>query len=175
MREYENEREQAATSFRKRFPRTYLLAKNSALLMLGREVYLSLRKGASYQRRLLGKTTPGEERKWEAMRSELLSFKRLAEKHRFQAIVVTIPARLQVKEKLPNSLYPSRILKMCDELELPAISVLDDFTASLAEGVDPYLPWDNHLSPDGHRLVARAIRMHILAAGPSRAPAGGKQ
>ncbi len=158
VREYELEREQAASAFRNRFPRVYLAIKNLALGSLAREILLSTASSGSAENIFKGESTERSEKKWAAHQEELREFYRLAETHPFRPLVVTIPSRHQVVHDFPNSSYPARVLTACQELGLPAIDVLSRFKSSLAEGLDPYLPWDNHLSEVGHRLVAEAIR-----------------
>ena len=155
--DYENQREQAATSFRKKAPWLYLLAKNSALIELSKQVYLSRGKSNRSLRRLTGTLTEKDEKRWAAMAAELKMFRKLSEDYAFRPLVVTIPARIQVQRVISNSHFPARILAICADLELPVVDVHDRFVASLKKGLDPYLDWDNHLSETGHRIVAEAL------------------
>ncbi len=162
-REYENEREQAATSFRKRLPLVYLVAKNSAALELAKLVYLSSGERENvvihaYE----GVATPRDERRWAGFERELAGFAAETAARGYDRVVVVIPARRQVMEDYPNSLYPKRVLDTCARLGVPAVSVLDQFKSSLRAGEDPYLPWDGHLSETGHRIVAEALRAEIV-------------
>ena len=164
VREYEKEREQAATAFRNRAPQFYYLAKNSALLELAKQKYIALRRGSRHRNRFTGKQTGRDERKWKVVEEELMAFRQLANEHSFTPLVVTIPARLQVQQEFPDSPFPQRVLQTCERIGLPAINVHGSLVDSLEGGHDPYLPWDNHLSDHGHSLVAAAIAK-ALASG----------
>jgi len=160
-REYENEREQVASSFRKQVPWLYLLAKKSATIELSKQVYL----GRSHRNRTLRRLTSGptekEEKKWAAMAEELKTFQKLSEEYGFRPLVVTIPARIQVQRTFPDSRFPARVLEICSDLKLPVESVHKPFIASLKKGADPYLDWDDHMSETGHRIVAEVIGQHF--------------
>lgn len=93
---------------------------------------------------------------------ELRAFKDLALEHGFSPLVVTIPGRIQVQKKFPDSLFPRRVLEICRRVALPAVDVHGAFVRSLDRRIDPYLPWDNHLSAAGHGLVAAAIMGEFL-------------
>jgi lysophospholipase L1-like esterase len=162
VREYENEREQAATAFRRRFPRTYLVIKNSALVELAKNTYLMLSRSRRsrptiVQDALDGRVHPRDELKWHGVEQELLAFSELARTHQFQPVVVFVPVRQQVQEDRPASVYPHRLAEYATRIGLPAIDLTDLFTQSLRAGDDPFLPWDDHMSVTGHRLAAEAI------------------
>ena len=162
-REYENEREQAATSFRNRLPHVYLLAKNSAAFELAKLVFLSRQERENViVHAYRGEATPRDERRWQGFERELESFASETAKAGYTRIVVVIPAHRQVVEDPPQSLYPKRVLEACGRLDLTAVSVLERFKASRRAGEDPYLPWDGHLSRTGHRIVAEMIRDEVL-------------
>jgi lysophospholipase L1-like esterase len=161
--EYENEREQVATSFRNRFPWVYLMAKNSALIELFRLKVLNRKSGGSTVRKLEGRLTDRDEEAWSSFRTEVSDFHRIAQDHDFRTLVVTIPSRYQIVNDLPNSVYPRRVIAICEELGLENIDFVNAFQKSLHSGTDPYLAWDNHLSPDGHRIVAEGIHQWVKA------------
>lgn len=162
-REYENEREQAATSFRRRLPFVYLIAKNSAALELAKLVSLSTGERENViTHAYRGLATPRDERRWKGFERELEAFASETANAGFQPIVIVIPAARQVVEDLPASLYPRRVLDICRRLQLPAVSVLERFKASYGAGEDPYLPWDGHLSQVGHRIVAEMTLDEIV-------------
>jgi len=160
-REYENEREQVASSFRHQAPWLYLLAKKSATIELSKQVYLSWGHGNRTLRRLTSEPTAREEKKWAAMAEELKTFQQLSEENEFRPLVVTIPARMQVQRSFPDSRFPARILEICEDLQLPVENVHELFIASLKNEADPYLDWDDHMSKIGHRIVAEVIAQHF--------------
>lgn len=161
VREYENEREQAATAFRNRFRTAYLIAKNSALIEFLKNSYLHLsemrRPASTVQNALDGIINERDEPKWQGVEQELATFAQLAEEHGFTPVVLFIPVRQQVQRDLPQSLYPGRLADHARRLGLTVVDPIPIFKASLREGHDPYLPWDDHLSVTGHRLVAEAL------------------
>ena len=76
-REYEKEREQAATAFRNVAPQLYLLIKNSALIALLRENYLAWGSRESSARHALqGIITDRDERDWRGLEQELSDLKK---------------------------------------------------------------------------------------------------
>ena len=171
-REYENEREQAATSFRRRMPYLYVAAKNSAALELAKLVYLSRGERENViAHAYRGVATPRDERRWKGFERELESFAAETTNAGYERVVIVIPAARQVIDDLPGSLYPNRVLEMCERFGLRAVSVLERFKASHRAGADPYLPWDGHLSHTGHRIVAEAARDEILRIRTSAASA----
>lgn len=170
VREFRNEREIAATAFRNRFPRTYLLAKNSAFIELSKSAYLAYRASRRpgqnvVQHALEGRITERDEPKWQGVEQELVAFRDLARVHRFAPIVVFVPVRRQIQQDLPESLYPRRLADFARGLGLPVIDPAGAFKESLRSGVDPYLPWDDHMSVAGHRLVAEAIARELHEGG----------
>ena len=171
-REYEKEREQAASAFRNRFPWLYLLAKNSALVELMKNAYLQGGEDPGGLRILEGIAGQKDEERWKAMERELDAFTQLSREHGFFPMVVAIPARIQLQKEFPRSLYPQRLLMLAERGGLESLDLLASFRESLNRGVDPYLPWDNHLSSDGHRLVAAAIFRRLLELSPSLKKAG---
>lgn len=167
-REYENERELAASSVRRRFPWFYGLVKNSAAVELAKNAYLSrTARESTVSRALEGTTHPRDEQRWLGFEQELTTFAQLARELRFIPIVVAVPARPQIRQDLPHSFYPQRVLNMSRQLGLTAVSPVQRFKDSLRAGFDPYLPWDDHLSPTGHRLVAETLRDEIARMVPA--------
>ena len=182
-REYEKEREQAATAFRNVAPQLYLLIKNSALIALLRENYLAWGSRESSARHALqGIITDRDERDWRGLEQELSDLKKLSDEHRFHSVVLFIPARPQVENDLPKSMYPRRLMEYAQGLGLVTLNPLDTFRAVFRAGDDPYLAWNNHMSPTGHRIVAETISSHLrqnrpalrTAADPPREPAAGR-
>jgi lysophospholipase L1-like esterase len=165
LREYEKEREQAATAFRSRFPLVYTLAKNSALIELAKGAYLRPTEGSAI-RMFEGVATERDEKRWAAMAQEFAAFRRLSVEHGFLPVIVAVPARLQIEQQFPASLYPRRVLELAEREGIENLDFIDQFRTSLGRGVDPYLPWDNHLSADGHALVAEAISARLVALRP---------
>jgi lysophospholipase L1-like esterase len=165
LREYEKEREQAATAFRTRFPLLYALTKNSALVELTKGAYLRSTEGTAI-RMFEGVATERDERRWNAMAQELSAFRELSIEHDFFPMVVAVPARVQIQNEFPDSLYPKRVFALARREGLENLDFIDRFRESLARGVDPYLPWDNHLSADGHALVAGAIANRLKELWP---------
>jgi lysophospholipase L1-like esterase len=166
VREYENEREQAATSFRRRFPTTYLLLKNSASVELIKNTYLKVAASTRTQTNiaeegLAGRIRERDEPRWQAVERELVTFKELSLTHQFRPIVVFVPVRRQIAEDLPASVYPARLADYARGLGIETIDPTDTFKQSLRAGSDPYLPWDDHMSVAGHRIVAEAIAREI--------------
>lgn len=156
--EYEGEREQAARAFHNRLPTLYLLIKNSATIALFRSAYLNATvPRTTLQRALSGEIPAGDESKWRTVEEDLVTFRELAEAHSFQPFVVFVPARPQVEGELPQSAYPRRLVEHAKQQGLIAIDPIDAFKGALRAGHDPYLPWDDHMSVTGHRLVAEAI------------------
>ena len=171
-REYEKEREQAASAFRNRFPWLYLLAKNSALVELTKNAYLQGGEESGSLRIFEGIAGRRDEERWKAMEQELAAFTQLSREHRFFPMVVAIPARIQVQKEFPRSLYPQRLLMLTQRGGIESLDLIASFRESLDRGVDPYLPWDNHLSSDGHKLVAAAIFRRLLELSPPLENAG---
>jgi lysophospholipase L1-like esterase len=162
VREYENEREQAATAFRKRAPILYLAAKNSALVELAKIAYFVSRRNrravpSLSMNALQGRSTKRDEPKWQAVEQELATFRDMAQAHRFKPIVLFVPVRRQIEGDYARSLYPGRLVEHCRRLGMPTIDATQMFKESLRAGVDPFLPWDDHMSVAGHRLFAETI------------------
>jgi lysophospholipase L1-like esterase len=159
VKEYEDEREQAARAFHNVFPTLYLLVKNSAAIELVKNIYLgSMARGETTgQRALQGKISGGDEAKWRTVEEDLVTFRQLADSYGFRPYVVFVPARRQVRSEMPNSLYPRRLVEHAQKHGLVAIAPIDAFKRELQAGRDPYLPWDDHMSATGHRIVAEAI------------------
>ncbi|QEG01066.1 GDSL-like Lipase/Acylhydrolase [Stieleria maiorica] len=163
--EYENEREQVASSFRKRAPWLYLLVKQSATIELTKKAYLGWKHGDHTLRQFAEGPTEREEKRWEAMAEDLATFSAMAQEYQFRPLVVTIPGRVQVEQSFPEARFPSRVLNLCDQSDLPAVNVLPAFVDSLQRDVDPYLAWDNHMSAVGHRIVAETLDSELRGAG----------
>ncbi len=163
LREYEKEREQAASAFRNRFPMLYTLVKNSALVELSKGAYLRATEGRGGLRMFEGIATRRDEERWNSMGKELATFKRLALESDAFPMVVAVPARIQVQKEFPSSLYPKRVLTLARHEGMESVDLVATFQESLKRGVDPYLPWDNHLSAPGHALVAESIANRLMA------------
>ena len=163
-KEYETSRDRAGTSFHNRHPWLYLSLKNSAVITLLRLTLpkmMNPKKKNKTNARLEGVVTAKMQKSLLTMEEDLTTFKSLAENYNFVPLVITIPQRIQVAEDFPESLYPQKILQMCEKLNLRAVDLLPIFKDSLKNGNDPYLRWDNHLSPSGHTLVAQEIADQI--------------
>lgn len=86
-----------------------------------------------------------------------MTFRQLADTYEFQPYVMFVPARRQVRQDMPESAYPRRLVEHSRRQGLIAIDPIDAFKRELHAGRDPYLPWDDHMSATGHRLVAEAL------------------
>lgn len=170
VEEFEDEREQAASAFHNMFPTLYLLSKNSAAIALLRGFYLSFvdPPGSTPQRALEGRVSSADEAKWKTVEDDLLTFRQLADTYGFRPYVVFVPVRRQVRNDLPNSAYPRRLVEHASRVGLVAIDPTDEFKRELRSGNDPYLPWDDHMSGVGHRLVAEAILAQLQQHGWQR-------
>jgi lysophospholipase L1-like esterase len=159
VEEYEDERERAASAFHNSFPRLYLLSKNSAAVALLRGFYLSAMDppGSAAERALEGRVSTADEARWRTIEEDLVAFRQLADTHGFKPYVVFLPVRRQVRSDMPNSAYPRRLVDHAVKVGLVAIDPVNEFKRELQAGNDPYLPWDDHMSRTGHRLVAEAI------------------
>jgi len=157
-KQFEREQRQAAKLFRNRAPWLYRLSRNSALLSLLNGAALAARHGNSSSDILQGVESDQVQEQWRATQRELSTFLELSRQHGFKPLVITIPTRIQVVQEFPDSSYPARIRSICERLGIEMADVSTSLKAGLAEGVDPYLPWDNHLSAAGSRLVAIVIR-----------------
>jgi hypothetical protein len=158
VRQFEKEHERVARSVSRRLEPLYLLARNSALYELVKRLVLTRRDDVSMKNLLEGTPTPEDDELWRAMGAEFKVLAQLSRSHRFRLIVVALPPRELVVKDHPRSLYPKRLLEICGDEGLECIDLLAAFRASLAQGVDPYLAWDNHLDDAGHRIVAVALR-----------------
>ena len=183
-REYEKERERAATALRNVAPQLYLLIKNSALIVLLRDNYLAWgSRETSARHALQGIVTERDERDWRGVEQELSNLKELSDEYDFHSVVVFIPARSQVQNDLPKSVYPRRLIEHVQGLGMVTLNPLDAFRAHSRSGDDPYLAWNGHMSPTGHRIVAEMISTHLrqnrpdalrIAAGPLREGVAGR-
>ena len=170
VREFENEREQTATGLRKRAPWLYLALKRSALVTLCKEMVLRRKRHMPTQMRLFhGAPNQDDGKLLQAMDLELARFQQLAAQHQASPFVVTIPARILVQQDFPASLYPQHIAQSCDKIKLPHATVVSQFRTSLSKKSDPYLPWDNHLSVTGNRIVAETIQPAVQRIQTQRA------
>lgn len=162
VKEYEDEREKAATAFHNAFPTLYLLIKNSATIETMKNIYLgSSGRRTIGQRALDGEITANDEPKWRTVEEDLTTFRQLADMYGFKPYVVFVPSRRQVRTDMPNSAYPRRFVEHARTQRLTTIAPIDAFKRELAAGHDPYLPWDDHMSAVGHRLVAEAIMEQV--------------
>jgi lysophospholipase L1-like esterase len=177
VKEYEDERERAATAFHNAFPMLYLLAKNSATIETMKNIYLGSSGGRTIGMRALdGDVRPNDEPKWRTIEEDLTAFRMLADTYGFRPLVVFVPARRQVTRDMPRSVYPSRLVAHAEKQGLATVSPIAAFKRELGAGHDPYLPWDDHMSAVGHRLVAEAIleqlRQNAHETDAAVAPAG---
>jgi lysophospholipase L1-like esterase len=159
VREYEKEREQAATALRNVAPSLYLFSKNIATVELFKQAYLAWRvaPGTPQENALAGTITPRDEPRWQGLERELVTFRELSGTYGFRPLVVFVPARAQVQTDFPQSAYPRRLVEHSRRNGLVAIDPTEAFKRELRAGNDPYLPWDDHMSPTGHRLIAEAL------------------
>jgi lysophospholipase L1-like esterase len=163
VREFEKEHERASRSVARELTPLYLLARNSALYELLKRVVLSRRDDVSTRNLLEGTPTAADDAQWAALREELRELVRLSRQHRFRLVVVALPPRELATRSYPRSLYPRRLLEICQAEGIECVDLLPPFRESVARGTDPYLEWDNHLSEAGHRLVATALRDKLRA------------
>ena len=161
VREYEKEREQVASSLRRKAPWIYLVAKNSALVELVKQSVRSWSASRNAVNLLEGRSKSWSEKRWEAMGQELAAFAQLARQYGFQPLVLAIPSRSQVGGNDPGADYPAKLHGLCEQLGLPSVDFIAEFKESLAEGRDPYLRWDNHMSAVGHQLVAKRTQQAL--------------
>jgi lysophospholipase L1-like esterase len=163
VKEYEDEREQAASAFHNVFPSLYLLLKNAAGVEFMKNVYLASTAPAAStgKRAFQGQVSANDEPKWRTVEEDLMTFRELADMYGFQPYVIFVPARRQVRDEMPESLYPRRFVEHSQRQGLVAIDPIEAFKRELRTGRDPYLPWDDHMSATGHRLVAEALLEQI--------------
>jgi hypothetical protein len=168
VRDYEKQRERAATALRNVAPTLYLFIKNIALVEFFKSHYLAWRAPESAATHALaGRIPKAHEPKWQGFEREMITFKELADTSRFEPVVIFIPARPQVEGEMPKSMYPRRLVDHSRKIGLVAIDPLAEFQRSYRAGDDPYLPWDNHMSNTGHRIVAAALAEHMRRHPPA--------
>ncbi len=173
VRQYEKEREQMASSLRNKLPGIYLVVKNSAMVELAKQTVSEWSAKRKAMKRSNERSRSWSEKRWEAMGQELAAFARLAEQYDFKPLVLALPSRSQVGGNDSGGDYPDRLHDLCKQIGLPSVDFVDDFKASLAQGRDPYLPWDNHMSLVGHQLVARRTQQalrDLYLPGPQVSP-----
>lgn len=116
---------------------------------------------------LRGADPPQYEPAWRLIEESLSKARDLAISLGFRLIVFPVPALPGVINPSPSERYRSRFLTIAARL---GIDRCDPTPAFLEAGGDPkrfFIPWDGHLSTEGHEIIARSLARAILAGRPA--------
>jgi hypothetical protein len=78
-----------------------------------------------------------------------------------------LPAAEQFKQQLYNNLDSEQnvVLDFCKSQDIDCIALTDALRQETAAGVQTYFTYDQHWTPDGHRIAARTIEQFLHAKG----------
>lgn len=118
--------------------------------------------------------TPREREAWEITRRALKGIKELAYTGGVKLLVVSVPVNTQVSDEPVGNFYPDRlrirgtrlqelIARICLEEEIPFLDLLPYFATAQERPL--FFPYDGHLTPVGHRMLARVLTSYLETAG----------
>ncbi|MGI9433000.1 MAG: hypothetical protein ACR2PQ_12340, partial [Myxococcota bacterium] len=117
----------------------------------------------------LDEPTPTSELAWQQVTESLDSIRSEAADRGVEVIVAIFPYQAQMDESALVHTYQGRLREITGELGLEVIDLLETFRESNRNGSFPYIPFDSHPDPIGHRLAGEALAPTVAATLARRA------
>ena len=128
---------------------------------------------ARVQRALLAGDAATLEPYWEATGARLLEMAEAARERNVPIILVVFPMENQVRHNYPDLVFAERLREIWAPTGMPFVDVEPEFRDALADGENPFLPYDLHPSSKGMAITAQALYRAIRKAELLRLGAGG--
>ena len=99
---------------------------------------------------------------WETEAREIQRMRDSAASVGAKLFVIVWPLEPQVLGDVPTCRFEEEARHVCDELGVPSVSLLEPLRGMAVSGESPYLPYEQHPTPQGYRraveTMARALR-----------------
>jgi lysophospholipase L1-like esterase len=99
---------------------------------------------------------------WETEASEIRRMRDSAAAHGAKLFVIVWPLEPQVLVGVSTCRFQEKARRVCDELGVPSVSLLEPLREVACSGESPYLPYEKHPTPEGYRRavekMAQALR-----------------
>lgn len=122
---------------------------------------------------LLGTPPPQYERSWRIIEQALLRARSFALAHGIRLIAFAVPDPQEFAKSYPREQYRSRFLDVAHRLGIETIDPAPAIRAAGAGAGRFFIPWDGHMSDEGHALIAELLARQISVPVPSASAVSG--
>lgn len=117
------------------------------------------------QRAILDGDAEAMSRHWSATGARLVQLAAEARRRGIPVLLISFPMENQIRQSQPASAYIDALRRAWEPTGNPMIDLAPLYRDSLAEGRNPYLPYDLHPGPLGMQIAADAIEAEIRRQG----------
>ncbi len=94
---------------------------------------------------------------WEATGRRLRELAAAAQERGIPVVLFAFPMENQIKRDYPRFVFAERLRQIWEPTGWPFVDLGPAYRAALEAGVNPFLPYDLHPSPEGMRIAAEAL------------------
>lgn len=106
--------------------------------------------------------SPQSERAWTDIEASLAELRDAARETGAPLLVVVFPHHGQMADAALTHTYQGRLASISDALGIDRIDLLAPFRDAARRGTSPYIPFDGHANPLGHRIAAEQLRPKVM-------------
>lgn len=100
---------------------------------------------------------------WKLITERLKEFKNLSITHGFKPLIIVIPTHQEMLEKKLNVSYVPYLKNIGSEIGIPTLVALDSLKETGKDLHYYLIPYDFHLSPVGHQIIAELLKETIVS------------
>ncbi|MEZ4330525.1 MAG: GDSL-type esterase/lipase family protein [Myxococcota bacterium] len=102
---------------------------------------------------------------WRATGERLRAIARAARERGIPVVLVSFPMENHVRQPDPSPVYGEALRREWQETGFPIVDLEGPYRASIAEGANPYLPYDLHPGPLGMEIASDEIYQELVRSG----------